>query len=461
MGPLEAKGPERPAKRKLNPAMDGAADGIDEQEAFKLYATWPSHEICKKGPWDSFEDMLLIERVQEIGAKCWSRIAEALPGRIGKQCRERWHNHLDPSINKKRFTVEEEMHVSMAVSMYGHQWAKIAKELPGRTDNAIKNWYGCHIARKWDKLGEQQADDAQFASELRDRQMRCKDNPSSAMQWSMLEEVRLVRSAMKYNTRQVGSWEKIAGAVGSRTVPACKRHWKLMRQGLGTIQSQGRLSSQDGASMTPAEAYHYGLDAFGMRELLVEEEEEQEVPEPASLNLNTNLLADEAYDEGNDQDEWTTSATFVVGDTSFGGLHFTFPPQADGMAPKPAKKTAKKPAKKPAKTAAAATPLPASTHTVEAAAVTVAAYAPGPSVAPVEAQTLCARTCTAAQEEWVQFQQDEALEAVMEASAALLAQQRMSQSQEQHLQQYQMHEFYNEAKRREEGAAALEKNAFA
>ena len=53
-----------------------------------------------EGAWTEEEDRLVVELVEKHGAKKWSLIAQNLPGRIGKQCRERWHNHLNPDINK-------------------------------------------------------------------------------------------------------------------------------------------------------------------------------------------------------------------------------------------------------------------------------------------------------------------------------------------------------------------------
>mgnify|MGYP006193430871 CR=1 FL=1 len=51
---------------------------------------------------------MVIDLVGRIGAKKWSQIAQQLPGRIGKQCRERWHNHLNPAINKAAWTMDED-----------------------------------------------------------------------------------------------------------------------------------------------------------------------------------------------------------------------------------------------------------------------------------------------------------------------------------------------------------------
>ena len=50
----------------------------------------------------------MFELVKQYGIKNWGKIGEVLDNRSGKQCRERWHNQLDPSINKSAWTVEEE-----------------------------------------------------------------------------------------------------------------------------------------------------------------------------------------------------------------------------------------------------------------------------------------------------------------------------------------------------------------
>ena len=145
-------------------AVDPDVDGDEEEPSSQKGGLGIS-----KRSWTPAEDEVLTEIVLKNGAQRWSTVASHLPGRMGKQCRERsasrrppapaalpspvraprrWFNHLCPEVKKGAWTEEEDRVIMESVREYGTRWSYIVKMMPGRTDNAIKNRRATTPARR-------------------------------------------------------------------------------------------------------------------------------------------------------------------------------------------------------------------------------------------------------------------------------------------------------------------------
>ena len=89
----------------------------------------------RKGKWMHHEDSKLRRAVTTIGEGKWAKIAKLVNTRNGKQCRERWHNHLRSGVAKDPFTEKEDNIIREKYLVYGSRWKKIVRFLPGRSEN--------------------------------------------------------------------------------------------------------------------------------------------------------------------------------------------------------------------------------------------------------------------------------------------------------------------------------------
>ncbi|XP_043705083.1 MYB-like transcription factor EOBII [Telopea speciosissima] len=109
----------------------------------------------RKGPWTSEEDKLLTEYVTLHGEGTWSSVARSAGlNRSGKSCRLRWVNYLRPGLKRGQLTPQEERIVIELHGFWGNKWATIARCLPGRTDNEIKNYWRTHFKKSSKSRGK-------------------------------------------------------------------------------------------------------------------------------------------------------------------------------------------------------------------------------------------------------------------------------------------------------------------
>lgn len=133
-----------------SPSWSSISRYFDHKTAPQLAGRWDKvlNPSLIKGSWTAEEDRTILRFVEENGVRDWSKLALLLNGRTGKQCRERFKNHLDPSVSHDPWTPEEDRKLIELHSQYGNAWTKMATFFEGRSDNCIKNRWNSTLKKR-------------------------------------------------------------------------------------------------------------------------------------------------------------------------------------------------------------------------------------------------------------------------------------------------------------------------
>lgn len=145
-----------------------------------------------KGPWTKEEDALLEHLISEKGTRDWASIAKGLQIRSAKQCRDRWTQCLDPNIYNQPWQPWEDDELVTLRDQYGNAWALIAKNLEGRTVNAVKS--------RWKSINRKQA-----------------------REWTLDEDAVIIQGK-----KAERPWKEIVAMLPKRKRHAIQKRWKAL-----------------------------------------------------------------------------------------------------------------------------------------------------------------------------------------------------------------------------------------
>lgn len=189
-----------------------------------------------KRVWTPDEDAILINKINTLGSANWNIIASFIPGRTGKQCRERWYNHLiDGGLRKGDWTTEEDKIIISSHNKAGNHWSFISKLLNNRSSNDVKNRFytlqklgkrnefnsycASHHTSPSDSLCIDSTDGSENGSIKRSAN---RSEPYTKKVWSPEDDEILLN---KINSDGLCNWNVIASCIPGRTGKQCRERY--------------------------------------------------------------------------------------------------------------------------------------------------------------------------------------------------------------------------------------------
>ncbi|XP_078434702.1 transcription factor MYB80-like [Wolffia australiana] len=136
----------------LRAEAGGSSPAAEEREMGRVPCC--ERDIVKRGQWTPEEDNKLAAYIAQHGTRNWRLIPKnAGLQRCGKSCRLRWTNYLRPDLKHGEFSEDEEQTIVKLHAVLGNRWSVIAAQLPGRTDNDVKNHWNTKLKKKLSGMG--------------------------------------------------------------------------------------------------------------------------------------------------------------------------------------------------------------------------------------------------------------------------------------------------------------------
>lgn len=174
----------------------------------------------RKGPWTPEEDKLLTEYVSLNGEGRWSSVARSAGlNRSGKSCRLRWVNYLRPGLKKGHITPQEEGIIIELHALWGNKWSTIARYLPGRTDNEIKNYWRTHFKKKGKPSSQKQFEKRSKTQLLHQKQFQQQEINNNMNKTSPNEELLSNESTTENTTPEKQETDSMYPAVEDHCLP--------------------------------------------------------------------------------------------------------------------------------------------------------------------------------------------------------------------------------------------------
>jgi hypothetical protein len=155
-----------------------------------------------KGPWSAHEDKILRDWVDREGPTKWSQCSTLIPGRSGKQCRERWFNILNPHVKKGDWKNEEDALIFQMYQNLGPRWTLIAKQLPGRTENSIKNRFYSTVRKmkQHSKYEDEQQGETDSVAKVEDTSY---EETADQRMMNLLQQVQQLEHLLHHTRREI------------------------------------------------------------------------------------------------------------------------------------------------------------------------------------------------------------------------------------------------------------------